>query len=259
MEGKSSAEKPAPEPNSASAEMPETGERASAGSCKRTRSEQSTPSPGTAQLGKRPKIAVDQRTFAQATSGLARVAMVPMEYPERKLDDKEAVLLREKVKEGILGIAKGTKAPTFKGTADRDGAVIFNCTDAETEGWLRSLTSVLEINGVRLRAVQLDELPRRHRVVVHVEDPRMPVKEAIELLDRQNEGLQAADWVVARGSESRDATSTHFAALIGEGALSALKALNFKLFCGLSQATIRLPGGDRRGEVGRKEDRSGTA
>ncbi|XP_024888738.1 uncharacterized protein LOC112465430, partial [Temnothorax curvispinosus] len=66
----------------------------------------------------------------------------------------------------------------------------------------------------------------------------MPVKEAIELLDRQNEGLQAADWVVARGSESRDATSTHFAALIGEGALSALKALNFKPFCGLSQATV---------------------
>ncbi|XP_077270928.1 uncharacterized protein LOC143902091 [Temnothorax americanus] len=148
------------------------------------------PSPSTTQLGKRPKIAADQRTFAQATSGLARVAMVPMEYPELKLDQKEAVLLRDKVREGILGIAKCTKASTFRST---------------------------------------------------------------------NKGLQAADWVVARGSESRDATSTHFAALIGEGTLSALKALNFKPFCGLSQATVRLPGGDRRGELERKEDGPRTA
>ncbi|XP_071572498.1 uncharacterized protein [Temnothorax nylanderi] len=239
--------------------MQETGERASAVSCKRLRSEQSTPSPSsTAQLGKGPKIAVDQRTFAQTTSGLVRVAMVPMEYPERRLDDKEAALLEEKGRRSILSIAMGTKAPTFKGTSDRDGAVIFNCTDIETEGWLRSLTSAIDLNGVRLRALRLDELPRRHRVVVHVEDPKMPVKEAIELLDRQNKGLQAANWVVARGSESRDAASTHFAALIGEGALRALKALNFKPFCGLGQATVKLPGGDRGGASSKKKDETGT-
>lgn len=52
------------------------------------------------------------------------------------------------------------------------------------------------------------------------------------------------DWVIAKGSESRDATSTHFAALVGDGALRALKALNFKPYCGLGQATVRLPAGD---------------
>lgn len=51
--------------------------------------------------------------------------------------------------------------------------------------------------------------------------------------------------MVARGSESKDAKSVHFSALIWEGSLRALKAFNFKLYCGLGQATIRLPGRDR--------------
>ncbi|KMQ84920.1 hypothetical protein RF55_16883 [Lasius niger] len=145
LEGKGEAGKPAPTPTNASVTTPRMGEPASTGTCKRLRSEQSTPSPsGALQVGKRPKIAADQRSFAQATSGLIRIAMVPMNYPDRKLDKNEASLLKEKVRGGILGLARGTKAPTFKGTSDRDGAVIFNCTDKETEGWLQSLT--LEIS-----------------------------------------------------------------------------------------------------------------
>jgi hypothetical protein len=37
--------------------------------------------------------------------------------------------------------------------------------------------------GLQLRAVGVDELPKRHRVVVHVEDPKMSVKETLNLLD----------------------------------------------------------------------------
>jgi hypothetical protein len=51
----------------------------------------------------------------------------------------------------------------------------------------------------------VDELPKRHRVVAHVEDPEMTAKEALELPDRQNDGLASHDWVVARVSDSRDA------------------------------------------------------
>lgn len=173
-------------------------------------------------------------------------------FPWHTLIKDEASLLKETVRRRILCLAKGTKAPTFRGTSDRDGAVVFNCTDRETEEWLRSLTSELKINGIELRALRVDELPRRHRIVVHVEDPTIPVKEALELLDRQNVGIQSPDWVIAKGSESRDATSTHFAALIGDGALRALRALNFKPYCGLGQATIRLPAGESSKE-GAKE------
>jgi hypothetical protein len=82
--------------------------------------------------------------------------------------------------------------------------------------------------------------------VVNVEDPKMSVKQILDLLDRQNEGLTSSEWVVLRGSESRNATSPHFAALIGDRPLERLKALNFKPYCGLGQASIKLPAKARR-------------
>lgn len=51
----------------------------------------------------------------------------------------------------------------------------------------------LELNRVQLHV--LNELPKHHRIVVYVEDPKLSVKEALELFDRQNEGLQVVDWV----------------------------------------------------------------
>jgi hypothetical protein len=49
--------------------------------------------------------------------------------------------------------------------------------------------------------------------MVHVEEPEMTAKEALEL-GRQNKNLASHEWFVMRGSDSRDATSAHFAALI---------------------------------------------
>jgi len=54
------------------------------------------------------------------------------------------------------------------------------------------------------------------------------VEEFLELLGRRNEGLNTDEWVIARSGESRDATSSHFAVLIGDGPFDVLKSLNFK-------------------------------
>ena len=70
---------------------------------------------------------------------------------------------------------------------------------------------------------------------------------ALELLERQNKDLVSHEWVIMRVSESRDATSADSAALIGNRPLEALKALNFKPYCRLSRATIKLPIKSRKG------------
>jgi hypothetical protein len=141
---------------------------------------------------------------------------------------------KDLVKGRILDLVRGTKAPIFQGTSDRDSAIIFNCADVETVEWLKSLTTVLSIKeGLQLRALGVDELPKCHRVVVHMEDPEMSVKVKLELLDRQNKGLASSEWIIVRGSESRNATSAHFAALIDDRPLEELKALNFKPYCRL--------------------------
>ena len=58
-----------------------------------------------------------------------------------------------------------------------------------------------------------------------------------------------------RGSESRDATSAHFVALIGDRPLEELKALNLKPYCVLWRATIKFPAKARKGS----EDEKGGA
>ena len=75
-----------------------------------------------------------------------------------------------------------------------------------------------------------------------IEDPEMTVKESLKLPDKQNECLATNEWVITRGTDSRDAMSSHFAALISDEPLEALKALNFQPYCGLGWATIRLSG-----------------
>jgi len=39
-------------------------------------------------------------------------------------------------------------------------------------------------------------VPKHHQVMVHVEDPKMKVKESLELFDRHNEGLDNDERVI---------------------------------------------------------------
>jgi hypothetical protein len=95
---------------------------------------------------------------------------------------------------------------------------------------------VSQKEGVKRRALGVEELLKRHRVGEHVE-------EFLELLGRQNEGLNTDEWVIARRGESRDVTSSHFAALIGDGPLVFLKVLNFKPYFNRSVDWQRKRGG----------------
>ena len=199
----------------------------------------STPSPSNRQPDKRPRVN-DQRTFAQAAKGIIRLAVVTDGYPDKKLGDGEVSGIRKLIRGRIIALQKGTRAPTFTGSWVRDGALVFACANEESADWLKSLSADLSLGNVPLRVLPADELPKRHRVVVHVEEPDLSVKEAIELLDRQNAGLALGDWVVSGGSERRDASSTHFACLVGAESLGALKACGYRPFCGSTRATVKL-------------------
>ncbi|KYM97062.1 hypothetical protein ALC62_12263 [Cyphomyrmex costatus] len=218
---------------------------AAVGTQKRARPVHQTPSPTEYRPGKRPKV-TDQGSYARTTKGMIRMAFVPEGYPEKKLGSSEGGEIRRLVRKHILELPEDGLAPTFTGTWERDGAVIFNCANQQTVDWLKSLSTVIKIGGTALHVLPAGELPKRHRVVVHVEESDLAVEEAIKLLDRQNTGLGAREWVVVRGSESRDAKSAHFAALIGDRSLEVLKTCGFKPFCGLGRATVRLLDKERK-------------
>jgi hypothetical protein len=65
--------------------------------------------------------------------------------------------------------------------------------------------------------------------MVQTGKPEMTVKESLDLLDRQNEGLVTGKWVIAMGGNSRVAMSSHFMALVNDRPLEALTALNSNL------------------------------
>jgi len=71
-----------------------------------------------------------------------------------------------------------------------------------------------------------------------MEEPDLTAEETIKLLDRRNTDLAAREWVVVRWSASKDAKSTHFAALVGDVSLEALKACRLKSFCGLVEYSL---------------------
>ncbi|KYM93660.1 hypothetical protein ALC62_15739 [Cyphomyrmex costatus] len=202
------------------------------------------PSPAENRPSKKPKV-TDQGAHARAITGMIRMAFVPEGYPEKK----EVKEIRRLVRGHILELPEDGLAPTFTGTWERDGAVIFNCTNQKSVDWLKSLSTEIKIGSTVLRVLPAGELPKCHRVVVHVEELDMAGEEAIKLLDRQNAGLGTREWVVVRGSVSRDAKSAHFAALIGNRSLEVLKTCGFKPFCGLGRTTIRLLDIERKEEM----------
>ncbi|KYN05108.1 hypothetical protein ALC62_04003 [Cyphomyrmex costatus] len=212
-------------PSPTNTPTPPGGESGAAvGTQKRARPVHQTPSPTEYRPGKRPKKAILRKNW------------VPVRGGE----------IRRLVRKHILELPEDGLAPIFTGTWERDGAVIFNCANQQTVDWLKSLSTVIKIGGTALHVLPAGELPKRHRVVVHVEESDLAVEEAIKLLDRQNTGLGAREWVVVRGSESRDAKSAHFAALIGDRSLEVLRTCGFKPFCGLGRATVRLLDKERK-------------
>jgi len=76
-----------------------------------------------------------------------------------------------------------------------------------------SLSGVIRVGDAPLRVLPANELPKRHRVIVHVEEADLAVEKTDKLLDRQNTGLTAGEWVIVKRRESRDAKSAHFVLL----------------------------------------------
>jgi len=134
--------------------------------------------------------------------------------------------IRKLITRCILDFSEGGLAPAF-GTWERDGIVIINCANQQSVDWLKSQSTELNIDGHTLHVLPAEELPKRHLIVVHVEEPDLVVEKTIKLLDRQNIDLNARGWVVLRESESRDAKSAHFAAMIDGASLEILKICEF--------------------------------
>lgn len=228
------------------------GRGGSVGTPKRTRPVHTTPSPSDVRQDKRPRVTA-QGSFAQAAKGLVRVALILEGYPDKKLGAGEVALIRRMIRARILDRVGATRAPTFTGSWERDGAMVVSCADSFSEEWVKNLSSEIKIGESSLRAVSEAELPKRHRVVVHVEEPDIKVEESLRLLDLQNSGLAAGEWVVGLGGVKQEANGIHFTCLVGGSSLEAIRKCGSRPFCGLGRAHITWSDRDREKTPGSKE------
>ncbi|THK33074.1 putative odorant receptor 98b [Diachasma alloeum] len=131
---------------------------------------------------------------------------MPQLYPDQNLDPGGVTEVRKLLKWAILALPDGAKAPTFDGVWERDGAVVVNCTDEITGNWLKSLFPESKISGHTIHVVSLSERPKKHRVVVHVEDPEITSQEALCFLEKQNKGLMTSNLLLAHVIFNRNET-----------------------------------------------------
>ncbi|XP_039310101.1 uncharacterized protein LOC105203618 [Solenopsis invicta] len=206
---------------------------------KRVMPEQSPCDSPNSHQNKKPKITDEKPTHAQAVAR-TKIAFVPEGYPDKRLSADEGGVVKKLIRERILQLPEDAVVPTFIGTWERDGAVIFNCANEASMDWLKSLSTEIKVEDTPLYVLPADELPKRHWIVVHSEESDLTAEEVIKLLDKQNVGLVAKEWIIVKGSESKSVKSTHFAALITDLSLEGLKACGYKPFCGLGRATVKL-------------------
>jgi len=97
-------------PTEGAAATSKDGEESQTGAVKRPRTDPNTPlcrSKG-------------QEVDAQATISLVPATLLPLTYPDRKLNGKKLHLVKKLIKGRILDLVKGTKAPLLKSTSERD-------------------------------------------------------------------------------------------------------------------------------------------
>lgn len=58
-------------------------------------------------------------------------------------------------------------------------------------------------------------------------------------MDRQNPGLNSKNWILVKGSEKKETTSSYFSAFVDVETMQALKSCNYRSRCGIWRATIK--------------------
>lgn len=215
-----------------------------------------TLNPSMDHLCKESEVNETSSSNTPVTSNFFKMAIALMEFPERKLNSNEVSGVRRLVMKHILSMSKETCArfPCFYNNTEWHGTIIFNCANKETSEWLSNLTPKLTLDdGVQLRILDIDKLSKYHRAIIYVNES-MITKDLLYFLEKQNEGLVTNDWIFFPGNESRDAKN-RFVVYFGDSSLEVLKALEFRPFCGLERAVIKLINKEIKKEINEETEK----
>uniref|UniRef100_A0A8D8MGE2 DUF4780 domain-containing protein n=1 Tax=Cacopsylla melanoneura TaxID=428564 RepID=A0A8D8MGE2_9HEMI len=196
-------------------------------------------------------------TYSQALTGY-KMAIVPIDYPEQKLVESCATMLKTYIFKEVLKTPEGTTVPAFFRNSHEKGALVIVCRDEYSRTWLESkVREVPNVLGIQVKVGNYRDVIKEHKAIFQVsketrnmlgkEDP----KEVITLMGFQNPKLKADDISIV--SVQNDIKGSTFVVTLDDNALSAIRDSGYKIHLGLELIQIRVPG-DRRANANAEGD-----
>lgn len=125
-----------------------------------------------------------------------RVGILPPDYPQRQLTDKQMQTVQEAILYNVTRQQKELFKPKFSNCWQRHGCLVINCQNIQTAEWLENLVSAMKPwEGAELLAIDANNIPRLEVLIgffpQSVADDDQAIKTYIE---SQNDGLFTGNW-----------------------------------------------------------------
>lgn len=180
-----------------------------------------------------------QETGNYADDPLARV-VVAVDYPKVMLSVEQLMLLKGAISKEIDEIRE-EPLPRFRDAFLKEGAVIVKGADEASLDWLtEQIKNISPWEGVRLKVMGVELLRKRYKAVMWVPGPPENCAMIFSRLERQNPGLSTLSWRVYAENVAVTPEGRNVILSLLEPSVLELRALDFKLYFGLGQVTIRM-------------------
>jgi hypothetical protein len=187
-------------------------------------------------------------TFEQAASDQLLGVVVVENDAFRFLTQSQISLVRsELLKElGLVITSRSVPIPRFNESGMVKGRFHLSCHDSLSFTWLQEVIARLTVRGdneevLRLMLVPPSELPKLRRAEVFITGPPAEPIEVTTWLTAQNPGLNTERWHLRFRNTMQSGQLLVWG--IDPTSITALEALNFRPFYGLSRVTFRVSRG----------------
>jgi hypothetical protein len=211
---------------------------------KRPHSDSSTPSAKQQQPKKSRSTSIQTKIYKEAATSI-KMVIIHRHQPEMTLDQNQAHLIQEKLKDLVDVNPEGEAPPQFLYSRFAQGILTTACANESTKAWLmRTVERLGELwEGMKLKVVDFRDLQKRTKVLVRIPG-NMEVTKVLSRLRIQNPGLNTADWaVMSRKVVGREQA---LALSIDSDSFKALAGMNLKAFWGMGRVIFRTLNDDKK-------------
>ncbi|XP_050527287.1 uncharacterized protein LOC126897607 [Daktulosphaira vitifoliae] len=173
-------------------------------------------------------------TYRDVVTDDKKVALVLAGYPTNKLTTEHGLLIESCVGDLILSGTDGTDVPRFEDTRLTDGALVISAAQESSLKWLTDHVNLIKPwDGAELHLEAYNPIKYK-RMVTHIPGLPKESKKILEILAKQNPGLNTAIWKVHHETEVGPKGQTLFLS-VDENSMVKLKELKCSPYFGMGR------------------------